>query len=107
VGSSRKRKSAAAELRTLTDKEHASLEDPERFGQANTRFQERLVALSDNQTLSIVTEMLNEIVVRAATATKRGEDIIDSLASRRRGIRSQERLIELLANGEAAAAEEH
>jgi GntR family transcriptional repressor for pyruvate dehydrogenase complex len=107
VASSRRRKSAAAELRTLVDEERASLEDPEDFGLANARFHERLVALANNQTLSILTEMLNEIVVRAVTAVSRGEDTVSSLATRRRGIRSQERLIELIANGDAAAVEEH
>jgi GntR family transcriptional regulator, transcriptional repressor for pyruvate dehydrogenase complex len=107
VASSRKRKSAAAELRTLIEEERASLEDPEAFGQANARFHERLVALANNQTLSILTEMLNEIVVRAVTAVSRGEDSIGSLATRRRGIRSQERLVELIAGGQAAAVEDH
>jgi GntR family transcriptional regulator, transcriptional repressor for pyruvate dehydrogenase complex len=107
VASSRRRKSAAAELRTLVDEERASLKDPEEFGQANARFHERLVALADNQTLSILTEMLNEIVVRALTAVSRGEDTVSSLTARRRGIRSQERLIELIANGDATAVEEY
>ena len=53
------------------------------------------------------TEMLNEIVVRAVTAVSRGEDTVSSLTTRRRGIRSQERLIELIAQGDAAAVEEH
>jgi GntR family transcriptional repressor for pyruvate dehydrogenase complex len=85
VASSRKRKSAAAELRTLIDEERATLEDPEAF----------------------LTEMLNEIVVRAVTAVSRGEDSTGSLATRRRGIRSQERLVELIAAGKAGAVEDH
>jgi hypothetical protein len=48
--------------------------------------------------------MLNEIVVRAVTAVARTGSAGDSVATRRRGIRSQERLVELI---EAAEAEAH
>jgi GntR family transcriptional repressor for pyruvate dehydrogenase complex len=37
----------------------------------------------------------------------RGEDNIGSIATRRRGIRSQERLVELIKSGQAQEAEEH
>jgi DNA-binding FadR family transcriptional regulator len=107
VASSRRRKSAANELQRLIEEERAALEDPEAFGQANARFHERLVDLAGNQTLSILTEMLDEIVVRAVTAVSRGRDNVESIATRRRGIRSQEHLIELISSGEAQEAEEH
>jgi GntR family transcriptional repressor for pyruvate dehydrogenase complex len=107
VASSRKRKSAASELRRLIDEERAALEDPEAFGPANARFHERLVALAGNQTLTILTEMLNEIVVRAVTAVSRGGDIVGSLATRRQGIRSQERLVELIEAGKESEVETH
>ena len=107
VASSRRRKSAANELQRLIEEERAALEDPEAFGQANARFHERLVELAGNQTLSILTEMLDEIVVRAVTAVSRGKDNVESITTRRRGIRSQEHLIELIWSGEAQEAEEH
>jgi DNA-binding FadR family transcriptional regulator len=107
VASSRKKKSAAAELRVLIDEQRAVLEDPEAFGQANARFHERLMALAGNQTLSILTEMLDEIVVRAVTAVARKDDEVESMATRRRGIRSQLRLVELIENGEVAEVEEY
>lgn len=107
VASSRKRKSAAAELRRLIEEERAALDDPEAFGLASAQFHERLVALADNQTLIILTEMLNEIVVRAVTAASRGEDNVGSTASRRRGIRSQEHLVDLIEKGKAAEVEAH
>lgn len=107
VASSRKRKSAAVELRGLIEEEREALDDPEAFGQANARFHERLVALAGNQTLVILTEMLNEIVVRAVTAVSRGADNVGSHATRRRGIRSQEHLVDLIEKGKAAEVEEH
>ena len=72
AASSRKRRSTAAQLRVLIEEERAALEDPESFGQANVLFHERLVELAGNQTLSILTEMLDEIVLRAVTAVSRG-----------------------------------
>jgi DNA-binding FadR family transcriptional regulator len=106
VASSRRRRSAAVELRRLTEHQVAVMEDPDAFGRANARFHERLVALAGNQTLSIVAEMLNEIVARAVAAVSR-PDTVGSVATRRRGIRSQERLLELIEAGDGAAAEEH
>jgi DNA-binding FadR family transcriptional regulator len=107
VAASRRRKAAADELRTLIAAEQDALEDPENFAEANAQFHERLVALAGNQTLTIVAEMLNEIVVRAVTAVSRAEDIVGSRATRRRGIRSQERLVQLIEEGNASGAEEH
>jgi len=99
------RRAALRELRGLIREEEAAIQDPARFGPANAAFHERLVALAGNQTLSIVAEMLNEIVARAVTAVSRAGDASGSLSIRRRGIRSQERLLELLEAGDGNAAE--
>jgi len=107
LAGARSRKTAVAELRLLIGTEHDALEDPEAFGQANARFHERLVALAGNQTLSIVAEMLNEVVARAVTAVSQAGDSVGSVATRRRGIKSQERLLKLIEDGEATAAEDH
>jgi DNA-binding FadR family transcriptional regulator len=87
--------------------EEAAIEDPERFGIANAAFHQRLVSLGGNQTLSIVAEMLSEIVTRAVTAVSRTDDVVGSRSVRRRGIRSQKRLVDLIQAGESVAAEEH
>jgi DNA-binding FadR family transcriptional regulator len=81
--------------------------DPDAFGPANARFHERLVALAGNQTLTIVAQMLNEIVARAVTAVSKTGSIKDSASTRRRGIRSQERLLTLIQAGKASEAEVH
>lgn len=101
------RRAAVAELRGLIDQEEDSIEDPESFALANAAFHERLVSLGGNQTLAIVAEMLDEIVVRAVTAVSRTDDVVGSLSTRLRGLRSQRRLLELIEAGDAVASEEH
>jgi GntR family transcriptional repressor for pyruvate dehydrogenase complex len=107
IATGRGRRAAVKELRARVREEEAAIEDPERFGIANAAFHQRLVALAGNQTLTIVAEMLNEIVVRAVTAVSRTDDALGSLSVRRRGMRSQERLLDLIEAGKGAEAEEH
>jgi DNA-binding FadR family transcriptional regulator len=107
LAESRARHAAAAELRRLTAEQEKVIEDPDAFGVANARFHERLVALAGNQTLSIMAEMLDEIVTRAVTAVSKTGTRTGSIAVRRRGIRSQRRLAELVDAGDAAGAEAH
>jgi GntR family transcriptional regulator, transcriptional repressor for pyruvate dehydrogenase complex len=107
VARSSRRRSASRELVRLIDEEEAAVDDPEAFAAANADFHERLVALAGNQTLSIVAEMLNEIVSRAVTAVSQSRPPDQSIGTRRRGIRSQRRLVELIAAGDAAGAEKH
>jgi DNA-binding FadR family transcriptional regulator len=107
LASSRGRRAAVAELRSLVEEQARAILEPEAFGRANARFHERLVALAGNRTLSIVAEMLNEIVARAVTAVAKTGRAGDSVATRRRGIRSQERCLELIEAGKATEAEAH
>jgi DNA-binding FadR family transcriptional regulator len=107
VASLRSRSSAVSELRRLIDDQTRVILDPDAFGPANARFHERLVALAGNQTLTIVAEMLNEIVAKAVTAASKAASAPDSAATRRRGIRSQERLVSLIEAGKATEAEAH
>jgi DNA-binding FadR family transcriptional regulator len=100
-------KKAVEELSALVDAQRAVIDDPEAFGRANARFHERLVELSGNQTIGIVAEMLNEIIARAVTAVSQSPSKRNSLSTRRRGIRSQERLLELIAIGASNDAEAH
>ena len=100
------RKAMLKELTALVEEQRRVVDDPAEFGQANARFHERLVELTGNQTLSIVAEMLNEIVARAVTAVSQTPRA-NSTGVRERGIRSQERLIALIEAGETAQAEEH
>jgi GntR family transcriptional repressor for pyruvate dehydrogenase complex len=103
----RGRKAIAAELNALVDAQEEAIADPQAFAIVNTEFHERLVALGGNQTLSILVEMLNEIVTRAVTAVSQTGGDTGSLATRQRGVRSQRRLVRLIEEGVPAAAEEH
>ena len=103
----RARRAVVAELTALIDAEEEAIKDPEAFALANAEFHERLVALAGNQTMTILVEMLNEIVTRAVTAVSQADEVMGTLATRQRGIRSQRRLVRLLEEGVPAAAEEH
>ena len=64
---------SARRLRALIAEEEAAIDDPVAFGRANARFHEELVAMAGNQTLTIVAEMLNEVVARAVTAVSQAD----------------------------------
>ena len=101
------RRIALAELHTLVEQEEGLLADPAGFGVANAEFHQRLMSLGGNQTLAVVTEMLNEVVARAVAAISTSKGVVGSLSTRRRSVRSQRRLLELLEAGDATAAEAH
>ena len=107
LASSRGRKAAAKKLREAVAEQERVIDDPEAFGEANAVFHSRLVELAGNQTLTIVSEMLFEIVARAVTVVSQMDESPKAIATRWRGIRSQERLIELVEAGDGPGAEEH
>jgi len=103
----KERRAAARELRAHIALQEDVIHDPVAFGKANAEFHERLVALAGNHTLEIVAEMLNEIVERSVTAVSQSASANGSLAVRRRGIKSQERLVELIEKGAGDEVEQH
>jgi DNA-binding FadR family transcriptional regulator len=108
IAGMRHRRAIIAQLSATIDEQEEVVRDPEAFVAANARFHARLVALAGNQTLSVVAETLNEVVVRSLAAMAEAADAtVGSLATRRRAIRSQRRLLDLLDAGVPAAAEEH
>ncbi len=107
LASARSRRAATERLRKLVKEQQRLVEERETFGAANARFHQALVELAGNRTLTIVAEMLNEVVARAASAINASGPSPDSIASRRRALRSQERLIALVEAGKAHEAEEH
>ena len=107
LATKRNRKAAIRELGGLIQAQAEAIEDPVRVGETNALFHQRLVELAGNQTLGILVEMLHEIVARAVAAVSSSDDAVGSVAVRRRGLRSQERLLELLEAGDGPGAEEH
>lgn len=108
VALSRGRGRAAKLLRAITAEEKRAVTDAVAFANAQIRFHEEIVSLSGNRTLLIVMDMLNEVIASAAAL----EDVIASsrrqdVAARRRAIRSQEVLIDLIEAGEGDAVQAH
>ncbi|OAA27843.1 transcriptional regulator [Frankia sp. EI5c] len=101
------RAAVAAELSVVINEQEESLADTDAFARANAGFHQRLVALAGNQTLAIVAEMLTEVVASAITAASQDGGIAGPLSSRRRSVRSQRRLVELILAGDGPAAEAH
>jgi GntR family transcriptional repressor for pyruvate dehydrogenase complex len=107
VAGARGRKASAKRLRSLIAEQEAAIDDPEAFAHANATFHEELVGMAGNETLTIVAEMLNEVVTRAVTEVSQVDADGGSDATRRRGVRSQERLAALIEAGDVDGAEEH
>jgi DNA-binding FadR family transcriptional regulator len=107
VAKSRNHRASARHLRELIAEQEKAVDDPVAFAEANTHFHEELVAIAGNQTLTIVVEMLNEVVTRAVAEAGQQADEKTSSATRRRGLRSQERLAQLIDDGDVDGAEEH
>lgn len=107
VASARGRKSAAKTLRGVIAEQEEAIEDPEAFAAANARFHGALVAIAGNQTLIIVKGMLHEVVTRSIEAVSRTTDAgEESISTRRRSVRGQQRVVGLIEKGAAEEAEE-
>jgi DNA-binding FadR family transcriptional regulator len=107
LSSARARRTTTSQLRDSIQAQQLVIEDATAFGRANARFHEQLVSLAGNETLTVVAEMLNEIVAKAVIAIGQAAPIQESVRTRRRGLHSQERLVALIEAGDAAAAEQH
>jgi DNA-binding FadR family transcriptional regulator len=104
------RRSAAVvgELRQALEEEQAAVHDPRRFARASARFHERVVELGGNNTLSLFTGILGEIIdahtetvfleASDAAAVDRDSDVAH---------RSHEHLVELVEAGDVDGARAH
>jgi GntR family transcriptional repressor for pyruvate dehydrogenase complex len=106
VAGSRSRSGAAKRLRAIITEQKRAIDDAVDFANAQVRFHEEIVVLAGNLTLTIVSEMLNEVIARAV------EDVIEQtrlqgVAVRRSAIRSHELLADLIEAGEGDAAQAH
>jgi len=106
VAAARNRKASVKRLSELIAAEEEVIDDPVAFRQANGQFHQELVSLAGNHTLQIVAEMLGEVVTRAVPPVNQSPTA-NSTATRKRGVRSQQRLVDLIEAGDANEAEEH
>jgi DNA-binding FadR family transcriptional regulator len=78
------------------------------FGTDTARFRNKLIELAGIPTLSLLTAVLDDIFERCwASLTETAGKQVDNQRAKRTGIRSIERLIELIEGGDGAGAEEH
>jgi len=106
VALSRSRTRAVKRLREVIAQEKRALDDLVAFTNAQVAFHEEIIAHAGNRTLTIVSEMLNEVIARAI------EDVIvqsqhQGVTARRGAIRAHEILIQLIEAGEGDAAQAH
>lgn len=106
VALSRSHSAAGKQLRGIITEQKRAIDDIVAFANAQVRFHEEIVTLAGNRTLTIVMEMLNEVIARAI------QDVItqsenQGVAARRSAIRSQELLADLIEAGDGDAAQAH
>jgi DNA-binding FadR family transcriptional regulator len=101
-------KDAPARLREVIFEEREANRQGD-FGRAIVKFHSRLIELTGNQTLMLITGMLDGIVGRYQSAITAARKEGDQAARRRfeAGMKSQEKLVELIAAGEGPGAEAH
>jgi DNA-binding FadR family transcriptional regulator len=93
-------------LNAIIEHERSSLEDDGRFSVASNEFHHTLVEVSGVQTLSLLVEMLNEMLERHLLSLYLSNaHREDRIIARRKSIKAQQRLVGLLEQGKAQEAE--
>lgn len=96
------------ELMALIGAAEEAVGDAMAYAEASAAFHQRLVSLAGNQTLTLLTEMLNELATQVSTdRARRASDIADSESTQQVGIKAHRRLLQLLEAGDVGAVEEH
>jgi GntR family transcriptional repressor for pyruvate dehydrogenase complex len=99
---------AETDLRACLDEELQALDDPATIVRAGSRFHVRLLQRCGNVSLAALGTIIEGIVQRHLEATVSGDVVRDRFtAVTKEGIRRQEKLVDLMAKGQAAAAERH
>ncbi|MDG4667916.1 GntR family transcriptional regulator [Mycobacterium sp. 236(2023)] len=106
VAASRGRGRVAKQLRDIIAQEKREVGDAVGFTNAQVAFHEAIVDAAGNRTLTLVSEMLNEVIGRAI------EDVLtqsrlQDVNARRSAIRAHEGLVQLIEAGEGDAAQAH
>jgi len=102
------RKTAPAMLRNCIEEGRAKFDNDFEFGIAAARFRNKLIEAAGVPTLTLLMGMLNEIFERYwGTVTVAAAQKVDTAPSKRRALRSLEKLIEYIEAGDAEGAEAH
>lgn len=106
IATSRQRQRAVGELREVIVEQKRTLHDLVACTNAMVKFHSDIVHLAGNQTLIIISEMLNEVITRAVAdvRTLTGQEPV---AGWRRNIRANELLVELIEAGDGEGAQAH
>jgi DNA-binding FadR family transcriptional regulator len=93
-------------LRQALERQAAVLHDDERFVLATADFHRLLAELSSNQTLNLLTAMLDEILrLHATSAVESQRDRFDQTELNKTALRAETKLVSLIEAGEAEKAE--
>jgi GntR family transcriptional regulator, transcriptional repressor for pyruvate dehydrogenase complex len=106
VVAERKDPGDVAKLRARMAAERESLEDDSRFSLASNEFRRTLVDIAGVQTLGLIVDMLNEMLERHLLALYLSSTShADRTVSRRKSVKAQEKLIDLIERGDADEAD--
>jgi DNA-binding FadR family transcriptional regulator len=104
----RRSEETLAHLAEALEDEQAAVGDPVAFARASARFHEQVVALAGNNTLSLFTGILGEIIdAHTETVMLGAHDPTASGRDSGAAHRSHERLVDLVAAGDAEGAAAH
>ncbi len=106
IATSRQRQRAVAQLRHVIVEQKRTVHDPLACTNAMVKFHSDIVHLAGNQTLIIISEMLNEVITRAV-ADVRMRTGQQPQAAWRRNIRANELLADLIEAGDGDGAQAH
>jgi DNA-binding FadR family transcriptional regulator len=99
---------APAILRRCVEECRDKIDDDFKFGIVTARFRNSLIKLANVPTLTLLMGMLNHIFELAwGTLTATAGQQLDNTPDKQRGLRSIERLIELIEAGDGPGAENH
>jgi len=101
-------KKAAVPLQEALDNLVTNQDDEKLYGFYLAQFHRKVVELAGVRTLSLLMDLVQSVLENYfSTVTRMAAAEIDVKASKRKGIRSKEKLIELVQAGDAAEAEAH
>ncbi len=99
---------ADQDLRACLDEERIAIDDPAALARAGSRFHVRLLQHCGNVSLGAIGTVIAGVVEKHLAMTVAGRHVRDQLEIvTKAGLKRQEKLVELMAAGQGAAAESH